>query len=186
MVMRSSFDELRTTSAATLLLREAGGQLPSITLATLLYLADRRALVETGRPITGALLVSMPFGPVLSQVYEMLALDPGTGSRWRHSVSAPHDYQVDLEVEAPDPTGLSAVEETILRSVLTDFGQSDRVAILELARSLPEWVNPGESWKVIDPSDILRAEGFSEDEILELESLAESRARLQQLVATHS
>ena len=46
--------------------------LDTIVLIKLLYLADRKALLESGYTITGDGMVSMPLGPVLSTIYDWI------------------------------------------------------------------------------------------------------------------
>ena len=51
--MEFFFDERRAAQAASLLLERRAGRMPYIKLIKLLYLADREALIETGRPDHG-------------------------------------------------------------------------------------------------------------------------------------
>ena len=61
--MTVTYREDKATQAAARLLRLAGGKLNHMKLMKLLYLADRRALIQWGRPITFDWYVSMPHGP---------------------------------------------------------------------------------------------------------------------------
>jgi len=51
-----------------------------IKLIKLLYLADREALLRWGRPITTDCHVSMPKGPVVSQIYHLITDEPEPGA----------------------------------------------------------------------------------------------------------
>ena len=64
--MQLKYREDGSTQAAARLLKRAGGPMSHMKLIKLLYLADRRALVRWGRPITCDWYVSMPQGPVPS------------------------------------------------------------------------------------------------------------------------
>ena len=89
--MRFCFDEEKTAQAAAYLLWKFGRRHNVMALMKLLYLADRKALIERGHPITGDHMVSMPHGPVLSETLELIncGRPPGVASPW---VAAIHRY----------------------------------------------------------------------------------------------
>ena len=60
-------------------------------LIKLLYLLDRRALSQWGRPVTGDDYFSMKYGPVLSEVLDLITdmPDPAGASYWAKHVSDP-------------------------------------------------------------------------------------------------
>ena len=63
--MRFIFQEEKAAQAAGYLLNKYPSKSHNLmALLKMLYLADRMALVETGYPITGDRMVSMPNGPV--------------------------------------------------------------------------------------------------------------------------
>ena len=72
--------------------------MPYMSLIKLLYLADRRALFNHGRPISYDFFVSMPHGPVLSRTYGLIIEepDPDQPSYWRTYISEPDNYKVEL------------------------------------------------------------------------------------------
>lgn len=66
-------DTNKAIEAAALLLRLAPHRLMSRKrLLALLYIADRESLKETGRPIIGGRLVAMDYGPIHSEVYDLI------------------------------------------------------------------------------------------------------------------
>src|SRR3972149_552546 len=97
-MIRFPFRERKAAQAAAHLLRLHGGAMYYILLIKLLYLADRQSLIETGQPITGDRLVSMDWGPVVSQTLTLIS--PGVnpessiGREWYSYVSEPTDYKV--------------------------------------------------------------------------------------------
>ena len=136
-------------------------------LIKLLYLADREALVRRGKPITGARMVSMPYGPVLSEVLNLINL----GRRyeepcpWLEYISPPTGYEVhrvgaDLEFDE-----LSHHERNILDKINERFGRMNQWSLVDWTHELPEWQDPRGSSLPIDPAEILRAEGRSELDI---------------------
>jgi uncharacterized phage-associated protein len=70
--IRFPFNERKALAAATRLLAEGGGRMPSLRLLKLLCLSDHAALLEYGHPITGDRYVAMKLGPVLSTVYDRI------------------------------------------------------------------------------------------------------------------
>ncbi|HSZ59207.1 MAG TPA: Panacea domain-containing protein [Tepidisphaeraceae bacterium] len=67
------FDPFKVTQAAAVLLKtEANRSMSRLRLLKLLYIADREALKERARPITGDRPVAMDHGPVLSHTYDLI------------------------------------------------------------------------------------------------------------------
>jgi uncharacterized phage-associated protein len=178
-----TFREEAATQAAAHLLRRSGGSLPYIKLLKLLYLADRKALLELGRPITFDRYVSMQHGPVLSRTYDLMVAEeaPGEHSYWREHISEPHDYAVQLRSEAPPRGALSPAQEAVLDAVFDEFGGMDRWKLVDFTHTLPEWQDPHGSSLPLPIRDILRAGGVDDDaaEAIEHDLLGEdSLARL--------
>ena len=135
-------------------------------LVKLLYLADRRALVLHGTPITYDAFVSMPHGPVVSGILNLINEEPDSdGPRyWHRHVSERQGYAVKLLADPGTPS-LSPAEESILAEVYDAFGGMDRYALRDWCHeNLPEWQDPNGSSIPIRVRDILVSEGYSEDE----------------------
>ena len=99
--IRFAFDEEKAAQAAAYLIRLKGGRIDYTALLQLLHLADRRALAETGHPITGDRMVALPHGPVLSGVYDLIGQDNPTGaSVWRGWIVKRGTYGVALSGES--------------------------------------------------------------------------------------
>lgn len=165
MPMRLRFREDRTTQAAGRLLRKAGGRLPHISLIKLLYLADRRALLELGRPISFDRYASLPHGPVLSRTLDLISSEPlpEEPSYWRDYISAPDNYEVELVRETPNDQ-LSPAEEAILDAVFAEFGGMTRWELVRFAHTLPEWRDPQGSSTPIPMKSVLLHQGVSEED----------------------
>jgi len=173
--MKFVFDERKAAEAAAHLMEMAGGTMPYLVLIKLLYLADRRAVVERGFPITGDRMVSMDHGPVLSRIYDGMKGNVGAATKaWQRFVSPPKNNDVQL-LEAPPSAGrLSNYEIDILRAVHEKYGHVDKWDLRDLTHHLPEWHDPHGSSSPIDPEEILRSEGKTKDEIAWRSELAES------------
>lgn len=170
--MRFAFNEEKAAAAAARLLELNKGPMEYIKLIKLLYLADRRSLIETGYPITGDAMVSMDHGPVLSRVYDSLNF-AGDDGPWQRHVSAPENYAVRL-LAPTDGMPVSEYEEEVLREVFSAYGHLLWPRLVELMHELPEWQDPhGSSWP-IDARIILREAGKSDEEIEQVASQAEA------------
>ena len=178
--MRFAFNERKTAQAAAYLcIRRHGGPKSYMALLKLLYLADRRSLVETGRPITGDRMVSMPHGTVLSRTYDRIASGEDRPSTpWSEYVSDPVRYEVEALREDTDE--LSTYELRVLDQTHEKFGNLDQWGLRELTHGLPEYEDPHGSSITIRPADILRATDVPEDEIQRLSREAEAAFRIRQ------
>lgn len=157
------FRQDRTTQAAARLLKLHGAEMPYLKLIKLLYLADRRALLELGRPISFDLFVSMPHGPVLSRTYDLIVGEPEDATYWRQFISAPQNYAVRLIAEAPNDH-LSPAQEAILDEIFRSFGRMEKWALRDFTHTLPEYRDPQGSSVPINIRDILLAQGVSEED----------------------
>src|SRR5258708_7325249 len=68
----SSFNKPKTVQLVGKLITLSGGQINKMKLIKLMYLIDREALVRWGEPITGDRMLSIPYGPVLSNTLDLL------------------------------------------------------------------------------------------------------------------
>lgn len=176
------YREDKTTQAAGRLLRLSGGPMSYMSLIKLLYFADRKALLQHGRPISYDLFVSMPHGPVLSRTYGLIMEepDPDQPSYWRAYISEPKDHAVELTKEVPNDQ-LSPAEEAILDDVFQEVGHLNQWKLRDLSHRLPEWRDPHGSSVPIDIREILIHQGVSAedaDAILEELAAAEAAAEL--------
>lgn len=171
--MRFCFNKRKAAQTAAYLIRRHGGQLNYLKLVKLMYLADRRVLVERGRMITGDRMVSMPHGPVLSHVLDLITLDVTDSSIWSEYVGPPSNYEVPLATPEPSTDELSRYELRVLDEIDDEFGGLNKWALRDLTHELPEWTDPDGSSLPIDPQTILRHEGKSPEQIQQLTHDAE-------------
>lgn len=71
---------------------------------------------------------------------------------------------------------LSPAEEQLIDEMFQRYGHLNRWKLVELTHELPEWVDPQGSSLPLDPADILRNAGYSEEQIREIESELEESA----------
>jgi uncharacterized phage-associated protein len=125
----------------------------------LLYIADREALRETGRPITGGPAVAMERGPVLEEVYDLI--------RGQHRQMPVWDeyFQKDRydlkRINDPDVRQLSRYEIRKLQEVAKEHSEFDEWELSRLTHKFAEWQknDPGTSSRPIPLGDTLEAVG---------------------------
>ncbi len=134
--MKFQFDEEKAIAAVLHIVREVYARGESKVglhkLFKILYFADREHLADWGRPITGDFFVAMNYGPVPSNIYDMLKstkgdcgfISPETyvpffevyGGKWVH---ANQDPNLDMLSESDQDALNQAIEENAHLS----FGQ---------------------------------------------------------------
>lgn len=141
MVLR--FNERRATEAAARFLKLRGGRMSYLKLIKLLYLLDREALLQWGRPVTTDRYIAMDNGPVVSRIYDLIREEsaPGADPIWRHYISAPQEWEVTLLAE-PETEELSRAEKALIEEIFTKFGSMNRWDLVRISHDLPEWQDP--------------------------------------------
>ena len=178
--MQFVFDEPKAAEAAARLVQLGGGRMSVLKLIKLLYLADRRSLVETGFPITQDQMVSMPHGPVLSTVYNRIrddrAIRSATFDRYIKNVG---NHTLEL-VEAPPEIGrLSRYQMALLGETFRMYGGWPESRLRKYTHDLPEWHDPAGSMIPIQHIEIFRGEGQTKEQIDWRERLADSFAKIE-------
>lgn len=164
--IRFRFDEVRTTEAASLLLKWGGGKMTRLRLIKLLYFADRDCILKFGHPICGGKYVSMKHGPVLSDLYNIITNNLWTESQgfWEEHFanSGPRDIEL---IREPKPQKLSRAQISALQGVFERLKDLSDWQIRDLGHELPEYEDPGKSSLPIPVKRILTVEGKSEQQI---------------------
>src|SRR3989304_5613958 len=98
------YREDKAAQAAARLLKLGGGKMNHMKLVKLLYLADRKALLKWGRPITFDWYVSMPHGPALSFTLDKIndSAPPDGSSYWHRIISERKGHEVSLLGDVPN------------------------------------------------------------------------------------
>lgn len=166
------FREEKATQAAARLLRLRGGKMSHMKLIKLLYLAEREAIARFGAPLTHDACVSMPYGPVLSATLDrMNEGEMYQGGYWDRHITPKRNHEVALRnPEALPNDQLSPAEEALIDEIFQRYGRLSRWDLVKFTHTLPEWRDPQGSSLPIDPGEILRSEGYSEDEIAEMKA----------------
>jgi len=184
--MRFVFSERKAAQAAAqLLLMHKGHSMELYRLLKLLYLADRKSLVDTGHTITGDKMVSMRAGPLPSNIYDAIkdSATPGSSPRvWSDYVGRGKGHLVFLNVDKPEADELSPYEIGVLAEIHSKHGDYGFSEFRDFTHEFPEWHDPGNSSSPIDPGEILRSAGIDEEQIEEIAALAEEECRLAEIL----
>jgi uncharacterized phage-associated protein len=156
-------------------------------LTKLLYLLDRRALSLWGRPVTGDDYFSMKYGPVLSEVLDLITdmPDPTGAGYWAKHISEPAHYVVELAAD-PGDDELSEAEEEVIEAIFEKFGayhQFDLAA--HLHQMLEGWQTVEHGRIPITYGDILRAIKKSPEEIEAIEEELSALSRVERMFPPH-
>jgi hypothetical protein len=108
-------------------------------LLAMLYLADRECLKRTGRPIIGGRLAALPFGPIHSEVYDLIKGGHHTGQpEWSNHFAV--NGRFVLMTLDPGVSALSRYEIGVLSELSDRFMACDDWDIAEETERLPEYV----------------------------------------------
>ena len=137
--MTLRFNEVKTTQAAARLLFGNGGHMEVLKLVKLLYLADRKALLRWGRPVTFDRYFSLPHGPVLGVTLDRInePVAPEGPSYWQTIISEREGHAVRLLGPEPPRDDLSPAEEALLDELYEEFGRMDTWALHDYSHTLP-------------------------------------------------
>ena len=139
--------------------------MPYLKLLKLVYLADRKALLEEGDTLTGDCYSAMKLGPVPYFTYNRLKQDQ-LPQEW--VVHKKYDIRLVKEVCSEDPLEtfdlLCPATQDILDCVWTQYGHYSKYTLAGLTHEIcPEWsACKSDS---IELADILRAEKFPSEKI---------------------
>jgi uncharacterized phage-associated protein len=170
MTSGSCFDEEKSTAMAAYLLRKCPDRrMNYLKLIKLLYIADREALKRWGYPLTGDAYFSLPHGPVVSRIKDLITDDPAfSGAKVWTSYIRRSDHDV-VAMAKPPLDSLSRAELELLDEIFADYGSYTPWQLVDLAHAFPEWRNPRGSSEQITYKDILCAVGRAQesDELVE-------------------
>jgi uncharacterized phage-associated protein len=176
------FNLEKAVEAAATLLKLDCKPMGHLALMKMLYISDRVALDELEQAICGGHYVSMRFGPVLSEAYDLIKYKSVKDLYlWKKYISPRNGHFVKLLAD-PGNENLCEAEEDILRTVYSTHGHLDRFKVANWTHQFAEWKNPHGSSLPIRVEDILRNLGKSEKEILEIQHEVEREAHFDQLL----
>jgi uncharacterized phage-associated protein len=174
--MQLSFNQRKTTQAASRFLRLGGGRMNYMKLIKLLYLTDRGAFLSWGRPVSGDRYFSMKLGPMLSKVHDLITEEacPDEQSIWSQHISAPSNFEVELKAD-PGNDELSKAEEKLIDEIYGTYGGYKPFDLVDLLhKTLPEWKEIKDGRVPLEYREIFKAGGVTPEDIEEIESELDS------------
>lgn len=135
-----------------------------------LYIAERKALVEWQRPITGDCFYSMENGPILSRIYDLIRgrVSGPEMDAWYSVFNPRQGDTVSLKSDF-SAKSLSRREKSALLEAY-GFAKSLTVGqLIDFVHSLPEWKDPGKSSAKIEPKAIFYHQNMGEEMVEEIE-----------------
>lgn len=184
--IRFSFDERKATATAAVFLREHGNRMPYMKLIKLMYFAERESLRRFGRPVFGDRYFSLPHGPVVSTVLDLIKREANPVDEHRNLWSKfiqRQGYDVTL-ASAADLGCLSDAELEMLSEIATVFHALDQWQLRDLTHALPEFKDPSGSALPISAEDILRVLSKTDEEVEEVREDALERRHFDAIFGT--
>jgi uncharacterized phage-associated protein len=107
-------------ASATLLRQHPGRLMDRKRLLALLYLVDRESLKRTARPVIGGKISAMKFGPIHSEVYNLITGGGDEQASWsRHFEN--DGYRIRLSDDGLSVSALSRYEIDLLNEISTKY-----------------------------------------------------------------
>ena len=165
------YNEKKAAQVAAFFLLSAQEAMPIVKLMKLLYLAERRSYEKYGQPMVGDRLVSMPYGPVLSQTLNHLngMLPPCEGG-WDSWMSDRAGHLIALAQQVP-PASMDGLLELcdadaeILTEIWDAFGHMTEWELRDYTHNhCSEWKDPDGSMIPIKFEDLFRALKLTSDQ----------------------
>jgi hypothetical protein len=177
--MEFRFDMRKTMASVAFLMERGGGQLDMFLGLKSLYLADKQALIEWGKTITGDSFRGLPKGPVLLTVYKLFkgTASPELQELWNRAFTERMNHSIHLR--NPVSVGpLSEREMDVLGQAQDTVNSMLPWDVADfLHKTCPEWKDPEGCSLPITPEDILLNAGFTEEDI---QRISESENVFQQ------
>lgn len=183
-----NFDVKKTVQVAGAFLRFHYDSMIALRLLSLLYIADRKALKEVNKPLTGDIYISTNYGPMPSKVFSFIRGEQINDIKlWEQYISTGFDSQVieactiTLLAYAGD-NELSIKEEEIIKEVYYQFKDMDTTEVALITRSFKEWQIPAiGQYLPINNVKILKNLGKTKEQIEYIKQVTEREAYLNNL-----
>lgn len=173
MNIKYTFDETKAAEVAAFFLAQVPNTpMKLIKLMKLMYLAERRSFELFQEPMIGDRLVSMKYGPVLSNVKTLMDGygESASSSPWEQLISDRAQHRLGLRDKsiADDPDArllhLSESDLEILKEVWNIHGSRSPFDLVEFThQALPEWTDPGESMIPISLELLMKTLGYGSE-----------------------
>ena len=157
------FSTERSAQIAAEFARREGGEINIVKLVKLIYLSDRKCMELYGRLITYDRLVSMDFGPVPSETYNLMK--GSTQQAWLCWIKGRENHDVivrDMNFTREDLDDLSEADMSVIDQIWDEFGHFDHWQLSRYTHdNCPEWEDPKGSSSPILEREIFESFGWS-------------------------
>lgn len=163
-----SYNPKKATQAAAYLVSLSGGRIDLWRMLKLIYLFDRRSLIETGMTITGDALDNLRHGGIPSRIYDNTKTHRDQRFKdaiWQEYLSESVRNQIRLKNANFSTEELSEFERDLIRQTWQEFGGLPNSRLYDHIHNLPEFIDPEGSSIRIDPEEILRHAKWTDEEI---------------------
>ena len=175
------FNERRTTQVAALLAHYSGGQISVYKLVKLIYLIDRTSLARRGRPVTFDRPYNLPLGPTPSRTYDLVC-KPWESEYWSQYFSRPQGYMIKLIKDDISSDELSQAQLDLINDVFKAFGNKSFRELKDYLHALPEFDDPGRSSNPIDWNTLLKATGWSDEDLITIRQEFDAKAKFENML----
>ncbi|MCB5229157.1 MAG: SocA family protein [Candidatus Cloacimonetes bacterium] len=174
--MSQAYNDNKAVQAAAIFIDLEGGTIDKYKLCKLMYYLERQTLVLTGQLLFHSDLFSIKHGPVASEVNDAIntvlpsenfrPLFSDQYSRWFNYFKKVSKYGIS-SVANPGDDELSEADIDLIKEISVQFENYDHKQLKAFFDNLPEHTKT-DTRIPISFEDILKAEGFPEEEIEEL------------------
>lgn len=175
------FNKRRTAQIAALLARYSGGQIDMYKLVKLIYLIDRTSLERRGRPVTFDRPHNLPLGPTPSRTYDIVR-EPWRCEYWSQYFSPPQGNIIKLIKDDISCDELSQAHIDLIDDVFKEFGNKSFRQLKNYMHSLPEFDDPGDSSKPINWNTLLKATGWSDEDLITIRQEFDAKAKFENML----
>jgi uncharacterized phage-associated protein len=155
-----SVAEKAVEAASVVLRKENGCRMSGQRLAKLLYIANRTALAELGRPILKCTVIALKNGPVHGDIHDLIHSDHRSADHWTTFIGKQGLRDVTLK-QHPPMGKLSRAEVDILERVTDELANAEDWELVEMTRGFEEWrknySSDSDAPRMIPIDDIVRA-----------------------------
>jgi uncharacterized phage-associated protein len=154
--LRYDFDVEKLVQAIAYLSSRGVTNLDKLKILKLLFLADKRHLLEIGRPILGDVYACMDWGPVPSKSYNIIRNVVDADPRKRaaenlfaeyFTVESGREYPILVAKKSPDLDVFSDSEIAALDEVIAKYGHLSGGDLIKVTHEDPIWRIPDEQRK---------------------------------------
>ena len=138
--IRFRFSFEKVLQATAYFLRLAGGNMSYLKLLKLLYIAEREYLAEEHEMITGDRVSAMKYGPVLSNIYDLIKKKGDHAEEWAKHLTESPKYYLTVVVD-PGSDRLCRAEKDKIVDVFRRYGKMGHFLAVEMTHDFPEWAN---------------------------------------------